>query len=335
MPGASTYRDALSERLAGNFVILRVGAHVSSSGGLWTAVDRAAAIEAEAIQIFPSAPQNWRPTNHTDEAYARFKAGREAAGIEEVWVHCIYLPNLATDNPEQLQKSIDSVINALTVAHRAEARGVVLHTGSHKGSGIESVLPQVSAALTHILDEAPGDAVLALENAAGHGGVIGKEFRELGVILREVSHPRLHVCVDTCHAFAAGYNLADKDGLEEMLDEFDREIGLEHLVVWHLNDSKMGLGGLRDRHENIGDGQIGNAGFLNWLEGVMRRPEIPATAMLLEVPGIEDNGPDLENVRRVKALRERALATAGPSADAPRTRGTRPPSGGSPRRARA
>lgn len=289
---------------------LYAGAHVSSSGGLWTAVERGVAIEAEALQIFPSAPQNWRPTNHTDQAYERFKKARNEAGIAEVWVHCIYLPNLATDKPDQLQKSIDSVVDALTVAHRAEAKGVVLHTGSHMGNGVESVLPQVAAALRRILDEAPGEAVLALENAAGHGGVIGKEFSELGTILREVKHPRLHVCVDTCHAFAAGYNLADPAGLEAMLDEFDREIGLEHLVVWHLNDSKMGLGGLRDRHENVGDGQIGNAGFINWMAGIAKRSDIPARSMLLEVPGIEDNGPDLENVRRVKALREQALAKA-------------------------
>jgi deoxyribonuclease IV len=282
---------------------LQVGAHVSSSGGLWKAVERGVAIEAEALQIFPSAPQNWRPTNHTAEAFTRFAEARAAAGLGEVWVHCIYLVNLATEAPEQLEKSVAAVVNALSVADRAGASGVILHTGSHKGAGLEACLPRVAAAIERIFTEAPGSALLALENAAGHGGTIGRDFPELGTILKAADNPRLHVCVDTCHAFAGGYNLADPVGVQAMLEEFDREIGLEHLVVWHLNDSKQGLGDQRDRHENIGDGRIGAEGFRVWLDAIRRVPEIPANALLLEVPGIENDGPDLENVRRMKAIR--------------------------------
>ncbi len=282
---------------------LQIGAHVSSSGGLWTAVERALAIEAEAIQVFPSAPQTWRPTNHTPEAYRRFREAYAASGLGEVWAHCIYLVNLATESEEQLEKSIAAVINALTVAERAGARGVVLHTGSHKGLGLEAALGQVAAAVERILEGAPGETVLALENAAGHGGTIGRDFLELGTVLRAVSSPRVQVCVDTCHAFAGGYNLADPDGVQAMLEEFDAEVGLHNLAVWHLNDSKMGLGDQRDRHENIGDGRIGTEGFRVWLDAIRRVPEIPASALLLEVPGIADKGPDLENVRRMKAIR--------------------------------
>ena len=287
---------------------LQVGAHVSSSGGLWKAVERGVAIGAEALQVFPSAPQNWRPTNHTPEAYARFLEARTAAAIGEVWVHCIYLVNLATEAPEQLEKSIAAVVNALTVADRIGGSGVVLHTGSHKGGGLDGCLPQVAGALERILSEAPGSAILALENAAGHGGTIGRDFLELGTILRAVSSPRLQVCVDTCHAFAGGYNLADPEGVQATLEEFDREVGLQHLAVWHLNDSKQGLGDQRDRHENIGDGRIGTEGFTVWLDAIARVPEIPARAMLLEVPGIADDGPDAENVRRVKEIRAAVLA---------------------------
>ncbi len=223
-------------RMAGGSVRhIAIGAHVSSAGGLWKAVDRGVAIGAEALQIFPSAPQNWRPTNHTPEAYAKFGEARAAAGLGEVWAHCIYLVNLATEAPEQLEKSIAAVVNALAVVDRAAGSGVVLHTGSHKGGGLEGFLPQIASAIERIFAEAPGSAVLALENAAGHGGAIGRNFAELGSILRAVANPRLQVCVDTCHAFAAGYNLADRDGVQLMLEEFDREIGLQHLAVWHLN----------------------------------------------------------------------------------------------------
>ncbi len=282
---------------------LQIGAHVSSSGGIWKAVERGVAIEAEALQIFPSAPQNWRPTKHTPEAFTRFAEARAAASLGEVWLHCIYLVNLATELPEQLEKSIAAVVNALTVADAAGANGVVLHTGSHKGSGLEACLPQVAGAIEQIFEQAPGSAVLALENAAGHGGTIGRDFLELGTILKAVGTPRLQVCVDTCHAFAGGYNLADPVGVQEMLEEFEREVGLQNLAVWHLNDSKQGLGDQRDRHENIGDGRIGSEGFRVWFDAISRVPEIPANALLLEVPGIENDGPDLENVRRVKAIR--------------------------------
>ena len=294
---------------------LQVGAHVSASGGLWNAIERAVGIEAEAIQLFPSAPQSWRPTKHTPEAFQRFRSAREESGIGEVWMHCIYLVNLATEKPEQLEKSIDAVVNALSVAHHTGAQGVVLHTGSHKGAGLDAVLGQVAGALRQVFDQAPGEAVLALENAAGHGGVIGKEFAELGAILQAVDHPRLQVCVDTCHAFAAGYNLADPAGVEEMLDTFDRDIGLDHLAVWHVNDSMMELGGLRDRHQNVGEGHIGNAGFRVWLAALGARDEIRARAMLLEVPGFDGDGPDLKNVRRLKRLRNAAEKAAVAASD--------------------
>lgn len=289
---------------------LQVGAHVSSSGGIWTAIGRAVAIETEAIQLFPSAPQSWRQTKHTPEGFERFRSEHDAAGLGEVWMHSTYLVNLATEKPEQLEKSIDAVVNALTVADLAGALGVVLHTGSHKGAGLEAYLSQIAGAIGQIFERAPGTATLALENAAGHGGVIGQHFAELGSILKAVDDHRLNVCVDTCHAFAAGYDLASRDGVTRMLEEFDSEIGLERLVVWHLNDSKLGLGENRDRHENIGDGRIGSEGIEVWMEAAASTEAIAATAMLLEVPGIEDKGPDLENVRRVKAIRSAVTGVA-------------------------
>jgi deoxyribonuclease-4 len=282
-----------------------IGAHVKSSGGIFTAVERASALGVEALQIFPSAPQTWRPTKHTPEAIQKFKDLHASSGIGEVWLHNIYLANLASDDAEMLEKSVGSVVNALAVADAIGARGVVLHTGSHKGRGMDGCLPGVCEAITRILERAPGDAVLALENAAGHGGVIGKEFAELGSILRTVAHPRLQVCLDTCHAFAAGYNIAEPEGIEIAMTEFDETIGLERLAVVHANDSKMPLGGLRDRHENIGDGCIGEEGF----RVILGHPAFAGKTFLLEVPGIPDaegkaDGPDLENVTRLKRIRD-------------------------------
>ena len=279
-----------------------IGAHVSSSGGIFTAIERGVAIEAESLQIFPSAPQTWRPTNHKPEAIARFSELREQHGIAQVWVHNIYLANLAAEDPDQLEKSVGSVVNALRVTEAIGAQGVVLHTGSHRGRGFEAVAEQVTGALTRILDEAPGEPLLALENTAGQGGTIGARFGELGELLRAVGSPRVAVCFDTCHAFAAGYDIAQEEGLASAMEELDREVGLDRLAVVHANDALMELGSGRDRHENIGDGHIGTEGFRR----ILAHPAFEGRAFILEVPGIppegggKADGPDLENVRRLR-----------------------------------
>ena len=279
---------------------IAIGAHCSAAGGLWKAIERAVAIEAEAVQLFGSSPRAWRSTNHTPEAFERFRALREEAGIREVWLHGSYLVSLAARSDEQHEKSIASVVNALTIAERAGAQGVVLHTGSHMGDGLEAVLARVLGAIEQIFDKAPEGPLLALENAASRQGPIGGTFAELGAILQAAGSPRLRVCLDTCHTFAAGYEITTPEGLAETLAEFEQEIGLDLLAVIHVNDSKQELGSGRDRHENIGDGHIGYEGFRT----VLAEPAFAGRSLLLEVPGIEDDGPDLENVRRLKRLRE-------------------------------
>ena len=276
-----------------------IGAHCSATGGLWTAVERAIAIEAEAVQLFGSSPRAWRPTQHKPEAYERFRALREEAGLGEAWLHGNYLVNLAAERDDQYERSIDAVVHALTVAHEAGAQGVVLHTGSHMNEGLAAVLPRVVEALERILGTAPGEALLALETAAGQGGTIGS-FDDLGAILEAVRSPRLEVCLDTCHVFAAGHDVRTPEGVATVAAAFDATIGLDHLVVVHANDSKGELGGGRDRHENIGDGEIGRDGF----RAILGSPAFAGKTLLLEVPGIDGDGPDLENVQRLKALRD-------------------------------
>lgn len=287
------------------------GAHVSSSGGIFNAIGNGEKIEAEAIQIFASPPQTWRQTNHKPEAIAKFRELHETSTLKDVWIHNIYLANLAAEAPEQLAKSIDSVKFAMRIANEIGAEGVVLHTGSHKGKGMDAVADQVTDALIEILKDAPGTALLALEDMAGQGGQIGKEFSELGMLLKRVQSDRLQVCLDTCHAFAAGYDIGSVEGVEVSMTEFDKEIGLEHLAVIHANDSKVELGGQRDRHENIGEGHIGMAGF----EAITTHPAFQGKAFLLEVPGFENedgkaDGPDLENINRLKRLRAGVAAVS-------------------------
>lgn len=303
---------------------MQIGGHVSAAGGLYRAIERGIEREMEAIQFFVSAPQTWRATNHSEDDLARFRDAHAASGIGEVWIHNIYLANLATDTSEgteQLEKSVGSVLNAMRIAEAIGARGVVLHTGSHRGRGMEAVQEQVAKTIARILDESPGEAVLALETMAGQGGAIGTRFEDLGVLIREVNSPRLKTCLDTAHTFAAGYSIHTPAGLDEAMKEFDRHIGLDLLAVVHANDSKIPLGGLRDRHENIGDGEITKSGF----EAIMAHPAFQGRAFLLEVPGIateafpKGDGPDVENVDRLRGIRD---ALAGGSKLARATKAT-------------
>lgn len=279
-----------------------IGAHVSCTGGLSKSIDRACDIGAEAIQIFASAPQTWRPDKHSDEEVALFRERALARGIDETFIHAIYLINLATEKPEQLSRSIGSLEMVLKTASRIGARGAIFHVGSHKGAGFDQVLPQIATAVEDVLSRTPADSWLILENSAGMGGSIGSAFAELGAIIRGVGDDRLKVCLDTCHALAAGYEIRNSPGLDETMDEFDREIGLARLVAVHANDSKVDIRGGKDRHENIGQGFIGEDGFAT----ILGHPAFADLPLLLEVPGFDKNGPDRQNIEMLRELRRRA-----------------------------
>ena len=284
---------------------MKVGAHVGASGGLTTAFERAQAIGAETIQIFGAPPQTWRRRIIRPEECEAFRAGMKETGIEPVFLHGVYLINLATATPEQLDKSTDALMGDLRLASAIGARGVIFHVGSHRGAGFDQMLPQIRDALRKVLKETPDDAWVVLENSAGMGGSVGSKFSELGAIMKAVGSPRLQVCLDTEHAYAAGYNLAEAAGLDEAMAEFDREIGLDRLVAVHANDSKIPLGGGVDRHDNIGEGHIGRAGF----EVIMAHAAFRDVPFLLEVPGFGDEkGPDKANVDILKEIRAKVGA---------------------------
>jgi deoxyribonuclease-4 len=287
---------------------MKLGAHVSSSGGLTTAFERAQAIGAETIQIFGAPPQTWRRRIIRPDECAAFRAGMHETGIEPVFLHGVYLINLAADSKDLLDKSIEALVGDLKLASAIGAQGVIFHVGSHKGAGFEKVLPQIAKALRKVLKETPDDAWVILENSAGMGGSVGSKFSELGAIMRAVQNERLKVCLDTEHAYAAGYNVATRPGLDAALEEFEREIGLEHLVAVHANDSKIALGGGVDRHDNIGEGHIGRKGF----EVILAHPSFESVPFLLEVPGFDGNGPDEPNMKTLKEIRSKLGGKAKP-----------------------
>jgi|TARA_B100001750_G_scaffold247563_1_gene273756 deoxyribonuclease-4 len=281
---------------------MKIGAHVSSSGGIDKSIGRAEDIQAEAIQLFITPPQGWAKTKHTEESIISFRSKRENSNIGPVFFHGIYLINLATDNAVNLDKSIDSLIYYMNFAEKLGAQGVIFHIGSHKGAGLEAVFPQIIDSFNKILDGSPSDGVsLCIENNAGHGNQIGSNFDELGEIIGAVGDDRLQVCLDTCHLLASGYDIREKDSLSKVMMQFDEKVGAERLVAVHANDAKSDLGSNLDRHENIGDGFIGLDGW----EAIIGNKSFENVPFFLEVPGIKGRtGPDLENVLRLKKIRD-------------------------------
>jgi deoxyribonuclease-4 len=273
-------------------VLVKVGAHVSSSAPLQKCVDRACDIGAESIQIFASAPQSWRPGSHSEEAMQALRAGCDERNVTPVFLHGIYLINLATSDPALLNRSVGSLKQALQFCGSTGAKGAIFHTGSHKGAGFDGVLSQIAEAIGSVLEATPEETWLILENSAGQGGTVGGRFAELGTIIRTVGSDRVKVCLDTCHLYAAGYDIATAAGCDAVLQEFEQEVGVERIVAIHANDSKAGLSSGLDRHENIGEGQIGRDGFRTFIAAVASR-DLP---FILEVPGFEGGGPDKRNV---------------------------------------
>ena len=279
---------------------MKIGAHVSTLGGISKAVPRGQEIGCEAIQIFGSSPQTWAFKPVPEEQIELFKEGLADTGMGPVFLHAIYLINLGTASKENLKKAIDSLILYMNLAADIGAAGVIVHPGSHGGKGFEKVLPQVVEAIKIVLDASPDESVLAVENMAGMGRHIGARFDELGDILKAVGSPRLKICLDTQHSLAAGYDLTCPEGIHAMLGELDAGPGCANVAAVHANDSKRACGSGVDRHDNIGDGLIGEAGFA----AIMGNPVFANVPFLLEVPGFEGKGPDQRNVDTLKKIRK-------------------------------
>ena len=284
---------------------MQIGAHVSSSGGISKAIDRGADIGCEAIQIFGSSARSWAFKHPAEKEVAAFKERRAETGMGAVFFHAIYLINLGSPNPELVEKGVQSLINYMTLAANIGADGVIFHPGSHKGQGYEQVFDQAVNAIKRVLDNTPEGPYLCLENMAGMGQHLGAKFEELGGILKEVNSPRLRICLDTQHSFAAGYDLTTPEGVESMIAQFDAAIGAENLAAVHANDSKQLCGSGVDRHDNIGEGYIGESGFA----AIMGHPAFRDVPFFLEVPGFEGDGPDRRNVDILKNIRSQLRIT--------------------------
>lgn len=285
--------------------MVRIGAHVKTAGGPLTAFQRATDLGAEAMQIFLTPPQQWRSSKVEPEVAAEFKKRLAGSPIDPVFVHGVYLINLAASDATMLLRSTSNLKSAMRTCAEMNIRGVIFHLGSHKGSGLDAVFEQICVSCTDVLENSPGEVLLVLENSAGAGGNIGSTWADLGRIIRQIGSERVKVCIDTQHAYAAGYDMATAEGLELAMQEFDREVGFRNLVALHANDSKVELGSGRDRHENIGDGHIGREGFAR----MMAHPALKDLPFILEVPGLDGSGPDKPNVDALKEIRAATAVT--------------------------
>lgn len=257
---------------------------------------------AETIQIFASSPQGWAFKPITPAVVTAFREKAAKTGIGPVFLHCIYLVNLGSPTEENLAKSVQALINYTQAAGEIGAAGVIFHAGSHRGAGFQGIFDQAIRAVEQVLKASSENVWLVIENSAGMGQHIGSSFQELGQMMKALASPQVKVCLDTQHLFAAGYNVCEKDGLEQTMEEFDREIGLANLVAVHANDSKTAFASGVDRHENVGQGHMGLEGF----RVIMSHPAFREVPFLLEVPGADGKGPDKANLDVLKRLRAEA-----------------------------
>src|SRR6188472_1909136 len=260
-------------------------------------------MEAESVQVFTQSPRAWRPTNHDPASFERFREKRSEAGIGGVLCHAVYLTNLASPDPVVYERSVAALRNTTEVACGIGAEGVVFHVGSHLGSGLEAGLEHVIPALEEVLDLSTGETWILMENSAGAGGTIGRSIEELATIHERLGgHPRLGVCLDSCHLWVSGVDVTDPAALDACLGELDSAIGLDRLRALHVNDAAAPFGSNRDRHANILEGELGER-----LGVFLSNPRLQGLPAVLETAGPENRGPDAAEIQKTKDLRARWL----------------------------
>jgi deoxyribonuclease-4 len=279
------------------FMIL--GAHESVAGGLFKCFERAQADDAKAIQIFSKNGNQWREPIFTDEAIETFRAARAAFG-GPVMAHTSYLINIATDKPDILQRSVDALVSEVLRCSLLGVEFAVLHPGAHLGAGEDAGVLRVADVLDEVHERTPkATTQILLENTAGQGSCIGHKFEHLGAIFEQTKYKdRLGVCFDTQHAYAAGYDLSTAAGYASTFERFDRCVGLGRLHAFHLNDSKKPLGSRVDRHEHVGEGNLGTKTFWRLVNDA-RFARVPG---VLETEPREDGFPFKEEVGLLRSL---------------------------------
>jgi len=281
---------------------VRIGIHVRVSGGYAKAIEHARSAKCTAIQIFSSNPRSYRPSKIDVGALREFARLRIEAGIDPCVIHTPYLINLASDDPKKRDGSIVLLRADLATAAAGDIRYVNTHLGSYgerdRAEGFASVVSGLEAALDGI---APG-VMLVMENSAGAGNLVGGTLEELGCYLDALDHPQLGVCLDTAHAWAAGYEINSKAGVDRFIDDAERLIGLDRLHLFHFNDTEVPLGGSRDRHFHIGEGLIGYDGF----RALLGHTELQSKTAILETPGEDED--DIRNMQTILAIERAVLA---------------------------
>jgi len=279
---------------------VKFGAHVSIRQAIHLAVDRAVAVGCECLQIFVGNPRRWREVAYPDADLDRFIEKRRRAGLDPLVAHTAYLINLGARDMDLYRRSTGALVYALRTMDRLGGLGAITHLGSRGGQPWTQARDRVTAALAVAL-EATDRAMILIEHSVGAGGQIGGTFEELAEILdRTDHHPRLGVCLDSCHLFAAGWDIRTAAGVEATLRAFDRTVGLRHLRALHLNDSRGALGSRVDRHEHIGEGRIGRGGF----RALVTHPRLRGLGAFIETPRAAGDAPDRKNLELLKRLRD-------------------------------
>jgi deoxyribonuclease-4 len=286
-----------------------IGAHVSPAGGPAKALERGDERGCRSIQIFNQSPRQWKPHSYSDDQLAEYREAIEGSGVEAVLIHAVYLLNPASDDPDIREKSLASLTTSLRVGDALGAAGVVLHPGSALKGEVGPAIKRAGEVVKEALAES-GSCELHLEDTAGAGGTLGRTFEELAKLLRACGRSkRLGVCLDSCHLLASGYDVRTIEGVDEMLERFDAEVGLEKLRSLHLNDSLQPLGSNRDRHAPVGKGEMGEDGCAAFLSA----PAFENLPCILETPGDDDppGGPAREQIELTEKLRRRGRKARG------------------------
>jgi deoxyribonuclease-4 len=281
-----------------------IGAHVSPAGGLPRAIDRGVERGCTAIQIFNQSPRRWKPTVLSEEAPPAFRQAMAASPVKAVLIHAVYLLNCASDEPDIRAKSRASLIHSLNVGRQIGASAVILHPGSAKTGEVKAALSRAAGTIGEALSETEG-CPLHLENTAGAGGTLGRSIEELAELLEACgADERVGLCLDSCHLLASGYDIRTAAGIDHLLAEISARIGLGRVGSLHLNDSQTPLGSNRDRHANIGKGELGSRGCAAFLSA----PAFAELPCVLETPGKDRSGPTRQEVAFARALRKRGIA---------------------------
>jgi deoxyribonuclease-4 len=284
-----------------------IGAHVSTAGGLDKAIERGTERGCESIQIFNQSPRMWRPTRYGDEDFAAFHEAMADSPVEAVVIHAVYLINCATKDSELRKKSLASLTHALRIGDAIGAAGVVLHPGAQKGEPLGPSIKRAAKVIASALDDS-ASCPLLLEQTAGHKGLLGRDFDQTAELIeRAGAGARLGLCLDSCHLFVQGYDITDAEHLSGVLGAAEQKVGLERLGCVHVNDAAAPLGSCRDRHANIGKGEMGKKGLAAFLS----EPAFEGLPATLETPGPNKKGPDRKEVLAAKRLRKAGLKARG------------------------